>query len=181
MYRALLLTGVAGVGKSTVAAAAGRVLTLAGRVNAVVDTDMLAQFGPRPASNPSGGRFYDELKCVNLAALWANFKAAGARFIVVSAVIDSSTLRGRYTESLAGCEVRLIRLTADDDTIRSRLRQRDTGATLEQHLEALNEHRRIPTTIGVEDFTVTNDRAAVDVATAILVRVGWVDAVQGAT
>ena len=181
MYRALLLTGVAGVGKSTVAEAAGGVLTAAGCVTAVVDTDMLAQFGPPPESTPAGGRFYDELKCANLAALWANFKAAGARFVVVAAVIDSLTLRERYTESLAGCEVRLIRLTADDDTVRSRLRQRDTGPKLEQHLRALNEHRRIPTTIGVEDFTVTNDRAAVEVATEILVRAGWADPVWGAT
>jgi predicted kinase len=179
----LLLTGVSGVGKSTVAEAAGRVLTAAGCVTAVVDTDMLAQFGPPPESTPAGGRFYfyDELKCANLAALWANFKAAGARFVVVSAVIDSLTLRERYTESLADCEVRLIRLTADDDTVRSRLRQRDTGPKLEQHLRALNEHRRIPTTIGVEDFTVTNDRAAVEVATEILVRAGWADPVWGAT
>jgi hypothetical protein len=124
---------------------AGQVLTAARCVTAVVDTDMLAQFGPRPESTPAGGRFHDELKCANLAALWANFKAAGARFVVVAAVIDSLTLRERYTESLAGCEVRLIRLTADDDIVRSRLRQRDTGPKLEQHLRALNEHRRIPT------------------------------------
>lgn len=181
MYRALLLTGVAGVGKSTVAEAAGRVLTAAGCVTAVVDTDMLAQFGPRPESPPAGGRFYDELKCANLAAVWANFKAAGARFVVVSAGIDSLTLRERYIESLAGCEVRLIRLTADDDTVRSRLRQRDTGPKLEQHLRALNEYRRVPTAIGVEDFTVTNDRAAVEVATEILVRAGWADPIRGAT
>ena len=181
MYRALLLTGVSGVGKSTVAEAAGGLLTAAGCVTAVVDTDMLAQFGPPPESTPARGRFYDELKCANLAALWANFKAAGARFVVVSAVIDSLTLRDRYIESLAGCEVRLIRLTADDDTVRSRLRQRDTGPRLEQHLRAVDEHRRVPTTIGVEDFTVTNDRAAVEVATEILVRAGWADRVWGAT
>jgi len=48
LYRALLLTGVAGVGKSTVADAIGGVLTAAGFVTAVVDTDALAQFGPPP-------------------------------------------------------------------------------------------------------------------------------------
>jgi gluconate kinase len=177
----LLLTGVAGVGKSTVAAAAGRVLSAAGCVTAVVDTDMLAQFGPRPEPTAAGGRFHDELKCANLAAVWANFKAAGARFVVVSAVIDSSTLRERYTASLVGCEVRLIRLTADDDTVRSRLHRRDTGPQLEQHLRALDEHRRVPTTIDVEDFTVTNDRDAIEVATEILERAGWAGSIWGAT
>jgi hypothetical protein len=161
-----------------VAEAAGRVLTVAGCVTAVVDTDMLAQFGPPPETGPAGGRFYDELKCANLAAVWANFKAAGARVIVVAAGIDSVTLRDRYAESLAGCAVRLVRLTADDDTVRGRLRRRDTGPELEQHLRALDECRRVPTTIGIEDFTVINDRAAAEVATEILVRAGWTDPVR---
>jgi len=170
VYRALLLTGVAGAGKSTVAQAAGRVLTTAGCVTAVVDADALAQFGPHPAD----GRFYDRLKCANLAAVWANFKAAGARFVVVAAVVDSVPLRELYTESLAGCTVQLVALTADDDTVRSRLRRRDTGAKLEQHLEALNR----PTTTAVADFTVTNDRTAAEVASEIIERAGWMDQVR---
>jgi dephospho-CoA kinase len=177
VHRALLLTGVAGVGKSTVANAAGRVLSAAGHVTAVVDTDMLAQFGPAPGTHPAGGGFYDQLKCANLAALWANFKVAGARFVVVAAVIDSLPVRELYAESLADCEVRLVRLTADEDTLRTRLRQRDTGHQLKQHLAGLNEHKRLSTTTAAEDFTVTNDRAAADVATEILVRVGWADEV----
>jgi hypothetical protein len=169
---------VAGVGKSTVAEAAGGVLTAAGCVTAVVDTDMLAQFGPPPDARPAAAGFYDELKCVNLATVWANFQAVGARYMVVSAGIDSPRVRDMYVESLPGCEVRLVELTADDDTVRSRLRHRDTGARLEQHLAALTEHRRIPTTGALADFTVANDRAAADVAREILVRAGWADPVM---
>ena len=172
MYRALLLTGVAGVGKSTVADALGRVLTTAGCVTAVVDTDVLAQFGPPPQA---GGRFYDELKCANLAAVWANFRAAGAQFIVVAAVIDSPALRELYAASLAGCEVRLVRLTADDEVVGSRLRRRDTGAELDQHLRALRERGLEPAPLTVEDLTVANDRAVDEVAQEILVRTGWAD------
>ncbi|WP_033358556.1 hypothetical protein [Dactylosporangium aurantiacum] len=124
-------------------------------------------------SADSSRRLGIELRCANLAALWANFKIAGARFVVVAAVIDSLTLRESYAQSLAGCEIRLVGLTADDDTVRSRLRQRDTDAKLEQHLKALDEDRRM--SVDVEDFTITNDRAPADVATEILVRVGWAD------
>lgn len=169
MCRALLLTGPAGVGKSTVAAAVGRVLTAGGCVTAVVDADALAQFGPPPTSDP-GGHFHDELKCANLAALWANFTVAGARFVVVAAVIDSPALRELYARSLAGCEIRLVRLTAADHTVRTRLRQRDTGEKLERHLTALDEGG---TPTGVEDFTVANDRDPADVAGEILRRAGW--------
>lgn len=176
--RALLLAGVAGVGKSTVADALGRVLTEAGHVTAVVDTDMLAQFGPSPAVSPAGGRLHDELKCINLASVWANFRAAGARFLVAAAVIDSPAQLERYAESLAGCDVRLVRLIADIDTIRNRLRQRDTGPKLEQHLRALDEHGPMPTETRVEHFTVANDRAPAEVAIEILVRAGWTDRVS---
>jgi hypothetical protein len=134
---------------------------------------MLAQFGPPPEPNPGSVRFHDQLKCANLAAVWANFKAAGAQFVVVSAGIDSLTLRESYVRSLAGCEVCLVRLIADDDIVRSRLRQRDTGPRLEQHLRAVDGGRRTPT--AMEDFTVTNDRAAADVAQEVLVRAGWAD------
>jgi dephospho-CoA kinase len=174
----LLLTGVAGVGKSTVADAVGGVLSMAGYVTAVVDADMLAQFGPAPKGYLPTDRFYDELKCINLAAVWANFRAAGARYLVVAAVIDSLALRERYAASLAGCEICLVRLIADKETVLGRLRQRDTGSKLEQHLRALDEHRLAPNTTGVEDFTVTNDRAAADVAAEILVRAGWADRVK---
>jgi predicted kinase len=174
-YRALLLTGVAGVGKSTVAQAVGHLLTTAGCVTAVVDTDMLAQFGPAPKTRRGDSSFYDELKCANLAALWGNFKAAGARFVVVAAVIDNRPLRDLYAKSLAGCAIQLVGLTADDDTVTRRLRQRDTGPKLEQHLRALQEHRRKPPTAAIEDFLIVNDRTAADVAGELLVRAGWAD------
>ncbi|MFF5229784.1 GNAT family N-acetyltransferase [Dactylosporangium sp. NPDC000521] len=176
--RALLLTGVAGVGKSTVADAVGRVLTGAGHVTAVVDTDLLAQFGPPPGVSPAGAGFYDELKCVNLASVWANFRAAGARFVVAAAVIDSVAQRERYSQSLAGCDVRVVRLTADVDTVRDRLRRRDTGPELERHLRALDRHESSPAEGAIEDCTVTNDRTPAEVAAEVLVRVGWADQVS---
>ncbi len=120
LYRALLLIGVAGVGKSAVADAIGGILTTAGLATAVVDTDALAQFGPRPDDGQTpGSSFYDRLKCSNLGAVWANYRAAGARFVVVSAGIDSAPLRQEYADSLAGCDVQLVRLVAATDTVRN--------------------------------------------------------------
>jgi len=166
--RALLLIGVAGVGKSTVADAIGGILTAAGLVTAVVDTDALAQFGPAP-----GRGFHDELKCANLAAVWANFRAAGARFIVVSAGIDSAALRDRYAGSLAGCEGQVVRLVAPAETIRQRLHGRDTAATLHRHLKGLSEQAATLEALSIEDFTAVNDRPAPVVAREIIARAGW--------
>jgi gluconate kinase len=172
VYRALILTGIAGVGKSTVADAVGGILSTAGCTTAVVDTDMLAQFGPAPRSWPAGG-FHDELKCVNLAAVWANFRAAGARVVVVAAIIDSAALRARYAASLADCEMRVVRLIDGADTVRQRLYQRDTGDKLERHLRALDAGEPSPDAALVADFTVPNDRPAAVVARDVLDRWGW--------
>jgi GNAT superfamily N-acetyltransferase/gluconate kinase len=176
--RALLLSGVAGVGKSTVANAVGQVMTGGGHATAVVDTDQLAQFGPPPKPRLPGAGGYDELKCVNLAAVWANFRAAGARFVVAAAVIDSVALRQRYTVSLADCDVRVVRLVADVDTVRNRLRQRDTGSELDRHLRTLDRDGLAPIDTAVADFTVRNDRAPAEIADEILRRAGWADQVN---
>ncbi|MFI7211517.1 GNAT family N-acetyltransferase [Micromonospora maritima] len=174
--RALLLTGVAGAGKSTVADAVGRMLTRGGHVTAVVDTDLLAQFGPPPAAaGDAGARVYDELKCVNLASVWGNFRAAGARVVVVAAVVESAVQRQRYAESLAGCDLVVVGLTADVDTIRGRLRRRDTGPRLERHLRALAQPASVPVEPAVADFTITNDGTPARVAADILARLGWAD------
>jgi predicted kinase len=176
LHRALLLTGVAGVGKSTVADAIGGVLTAAGLVTAVIDTDALAQFGPPP--EPGEGRptsFYDHLKCLNLAAVWANYQAAGARFVVVSAGIDSVPLRSEYAGGLAGCEVQMVRLIAATDTVRKRLQDRDSEAKLERHLRMLAEEEAGHEAAAIEDFTVRNDRPAAVVAREIIARAGWID------
>jgi len=174
MYQALLLIGVGGVGKSTVADAIGRVWTASGAVTAVVDADALAQFGPPPTSGGVRvGGFYDRLKCVNLAAVWANYKAIGARYIVVSAGIDNTAVRTQFAESLPGCTVQVVRLTAAADTVRARLRRRDSTFKHDRHLEKLAEHEAILDAAGIENFVVVNDRPADVVATEILIRAGW--------
>ena len=68
LYRALLLIGVAGVGKSTVVMPIRGILAAAGFATAVVDTDALAQFGPPPSHGQLGISFHDQLKCMNLSA-----------------------------------------------------------------------------------------------------------------
>jgi adenylylsulfate kinase-like enzyme len=168
MPHALLLTGVAGVGKSTIAEAIGRTLSAAGESTAIVDVDQLAQFGPPPMPK---GNFYHRLKCANLTAVWANFKAAGARFVVVSATVESIAERDDVARGLTGCDVQTVRLVADVDTVRQRLRSRDSGAKLERLLRTLDE----PTpAFDAADLEVVNDRAPTTVAREILTRAGWI-------
>jgi chloramphenicol 3-O-phosphotransferase len=174
MPEALLLNGVAGVGKSAVSHAVGGLLAASGRRTVVVDTDALAQFGPPPAADGGARRdFYDRLKCQNLAAVWANFRASGAEYAIVAGGIETAELRRQYEAALAGCEVRLVRLTAPLDTVRRRLRARDSGEKLDRHLATLDDQSDRLTAAAIEDFTVANDRALADVAREIVGLAGW--------
>ncbi|NED94169.1 AAA family ATPase [Phytoactinopolyspora alkaliphila] len=180
MYRGLLLSGVAGVGKTTISTAIGRTLGAAGKVTALVDTDALAQFGPALEGKPQVERraFYDRMKCVNLSSVWTNYKAFGAHFIVVAGGIDSLTLREQYATSLTGCEVKLCRLVAPTATVRQRLHNREEGARTERLLATLTRQEAQFDAAAIEDFFVINDRSATEVAWEILVKAGWVDPLE---
>ena len=173
LYHALLLTGVAGVGKSTVAAAIGGAISDTGKVVAVIDSDELAQFGPPPNDGLRRHGFYDRLKCDNVAAVWANFREAGARFVVVAAGIDSVALRTQYAVSLAGCHVQVVRLVAATEIVRLRLRGRGNQVRLIRHLDALTEQEAALDAARVDDFSVVNERPPSEVAHTIIVRAGW--------
>ena len=173
MHQALLLTGVAGVGKSTVAAAIGGAVSDTGNVVAVIDSDGLAQFGPPPNDGLRRYGFYDRLKCDNVAAVWANFREAGARFVVVAAGIDSVALRTQYAASLAGCHVQVVRLVAAKEIVRWRLRGRDNQVRLVRHLDTLAEQEAALDAARVDDFSVVNERPPSEVAHTIIVRAGW--------
>jgi predicted kinase len=157
----VILIGVRGVGKSAVAQAVGGALTSRGLATAVVDTDQLAQFGPPRSDRPG---LHDELKCRNLAAVWCNFRAAGAQYLVVSAGIESAELAARYAAALGGDEIRIVRLTAEAETVRDRLRRRGSSSSAD-----------VPTapTEEFEDFSVVNDRTALETALKILARLAW--------
>ncbi|NEA32103.1 hypothetical protein [Streptomyces sp. SID13031] len=144
--RGLLISGGSGAGKTVTGQAIGGILTGQLLPTAVIDLDALAQYGP-PA-NQSG--FHDRLKVRNLAAVWATYRAAGARFVVVSGVIETSELRQAYVGCLTGCDVQTVRL--------ERARVEFDGPA------------------GGEDFVVVNDRPLPKVATEILQIAGWIAA-----
>jgi molybdopterin-guanine dinucleotide biosynthesis protein len=70
----LLVTGPVGSGKTTVTFEMSNQLKAAGVAHAVVDTDELDRIFPPPADDPHKTL----LTRRNLAAVWANLRAAGA-------------------------------------------------------------------------------------------------------
>jgi hypothetical protein len=165
----LALSGPVGVGKTAVLVEIHDILCGLSVPHACVERDALSY------SWPPEGRFNDVLALRNLAAVWANFRAAGATRLVVAGVLESAADIDAYRRSIPGAAVTTCRLVADEATRLARLRQREHGAGLEWHLHRTVELERILEAARLEDFVVANGhRPLRSVATEVLVRAGWV-------
>jgi len=166
---ALLITGPVGVGKTTVASAAGDLLATAEVPHAVIDLDWLASSWPSPPDD----RFNLTLQLRNLRAVARNYLDAGAQHLVLAGVVESRADRDRYAEAI-GVDLAVCRLTADLTVIHQRLIRRHlSDDDLRWHLRRVPELERIFDLAGVEDFTVAADHPAPDVAKAVASAAGW--------
>ncbi|HZE40889.1 MAG TPA: AAA family ATPase, partial [Stackebrandtia sp.] len=121
----LWLCGPPGVGKTS---AAWELFTRLGGDGArvgYVDIDQLGMCyaaptaddgAPEPPADPGRHR----LKEANLGAVAANFRAAGARGLIVSGVVDAE----RGVAAIPGADVTLVRLRANADGLRRRVAER---------------------------------------------------------
>lgn len=129
MIPILWLCGPPGVGKTAIAWEVYQRLQRTGANPAYVDVDQLGICYPPPAGDPER----HALKARNAAALRVNFAAAGARILIVSGVVDAKS--GPDIDTLGGPPAFAVRLRADADELRKRLRQR--GGTLAPPEEAV--------------------------------------------
>jgi cellulose biosynthesis protein BcsQ len=162
----LLLTGTVGSGKTVVAVEVGHLLEQQGKSTAVVDLDWLGWMHLRSSAVTA-----DQLIARNLAAIWPNLREAGMRYAVLArAVLDCDGLDALRT-AVADADFTVVRLTASPSTIERKLRRRDSGQELEEHMHESHAMDRE----ALEDFTVANDdRSPEEVAKEVLQRVGWI-------
>lgn len=104
----LVVTGPVGVGKTTVALAASELLDQRGISHALVDADWLRWRYPRSSHDP----FETALGLRNLAAVWANYRAAGAGRLILADVMESREAVTAYLSAVPGAEVVVVRLCA---------------------------------------------------------------------
>jgi GTPase SAR1 family protein len=164
--RALLLVGTMGSGKTTVMLELGRLLGERGEPYALVDLDWLAWVEPPPSSALG----VHDVLVANLAAAISNFRQAGIeRFVLARHLTRADELAG-IEAALAGAELAVLRLDAPSALLESRIRTRDTGRELEEHLAELGAAAppEFPHAV------VPNDgRTAAAVAADVLRTVGW--------
>jgi chloramphenicol 3-O-phosphotransferase len=165
-FRALLLLGAGGVGKTSVGQTVSGLLSESGRPAVFVDLDSISQFGPRPPQWSS----YDHLRQQNLAALWANFRAAGARFIVIAGHVHTSADIDGYAAALADCDLFIVRLVAPVETIRQRIRRRErqSGPALDHAIAIVPADQDALESAELENVLVSNDGPISEVANTVL-------------
>ena len=165
---AVLITGVFGVGKSTVAADLADVLEAADVKYAALDLDWLTW------SNASGPTRADEhrMMIANLIAVVDNYRVAGARRFIMARTIRDADELDSLTDAL-GMSVRTVELIVPLAEIAIRLhsdptegRKGDLSRTAKWISSGLGS--------GLGGIAVMNDRPVRQVTDEILHWLGWV-------
>lgn len=166
----MLITGPLGVGKTAVAAEVSELLDQAGVAHALVDVDGLRWCYPRPSLDP----FRVELAMKNLAAIWANFQAAGAARLILADVLEAREHLERYRAAVPGAAFTVVRLQASLSALEDRLKGRETGSALARHLRRAAEVAALMERNHVEDILVeTDSKAVAAIAHEVLLRSDW--------
>ena len=115
----LWITGPAGVGKSTVSWQVFTELAGSRESAAFADADQLCMCYPAPADDP--GR--DRIRARNASVVIGNYRASGARCVIVNGVVDPAL--GARRDLIEQAEVLVCRLRADPGEVVRRLAGRD--------------------------------------------------------
>jgi Adenylylsulphate kinase len=166
----VLLTGVYGSGKSSVAAEIAYLLEQQGEPYALLDLDYLSWAG-----TGTGGRAEEfGLMLQNLAAVAANYQRAGIRLFVLAYFVRSPGEVAAVRKAL-GLPLRVARLTVPLRDIEQRLAG-DVTTGRRDDLQEAAVSIAAGEGVGVEDVTVTNDRPVAVVAQDVVTFLGWLQA-----
>ena len=163
---AVLITGVFGTGKTSVAVEMADIAEKAHLPYAVLDLDWLMWF--EPGDEEDGHR----MMLANLSAVVSNYLGAGVRlFILARSIRNSSELDG--VRATLAMPLRVVRLEVGLPEIERRLRS-DVTTARQDDLREASAWLAAANGVGIEDLAVGNDRPIRDVATEILDWLGWI-------
>ena len=160
--RAILLTGTVGSGKTTVLCELDELLDARGEPFALVDLDWLA-WAQLPA-----GTAHHAILAENLSAVWATYRRAGVELLVAARALGSRVELESIRGALAGTDLAVVRLDVPREELERRIRARDTGRELEEHLAMIAEEPP-----RLENAAVDATRPPAEVALAVLAAAGW--------
>lgn len=162
---AVLLTGVYGAGKTTVAEEVARLLEDVEPPFAAMDLDWLAW-----SSVPGAAHDETAILASNLRAVAGTYRSAGARRFVVAGAVDSGRLAA-IRDALA-MPVLVVRLEVPLGVIEARLSTAPTTGRAED-LEAAREQLRAREDAEPADAVLDGTRPVAETARAVIALAGW--------
>jgi hypothetical protein len=166
----LFLTGQPGAGKSAVAKEISDLFWRIHEPHAVIDLDELC----RGILLTPTADFNRSLAVANLAAVWANFHAAGVRRLILARILESPDDIERFARAIPNAQITLCLLQAPQDTIRQRITEREPGSSRAFLLSLTPRIGERIATLDLPGIRVENGaRPVTEVAREILTRIGW--------
>lgn len=176
----LLITGPAGVGKSTLSWEMSVQLAAAQVAHAVIETDELDRVFPRPdpaeLDRIQPGTV--DVSSINLAAIWSTYRALGHTRLIMSGVMMHLDFDKRWILSaIPEARITVVRMSAAEPTLLARLAQRETGSGADDQAQrSLRQARRMAGE-DAEGFIVlpTDGKRPAELAEIVLQKTGWLN------
>ncbi|KAF5860723.1 hypothetical protein ETB97_001230 [Aspergillus alliaceus] len=178
----ILVSGRSGVGKTSVANEISEQLRNRNSPHAHIDGDNLDMICPEEEGS--------DLMLSNLAAMWGNYYSKrGCKKLILSGtamVLEHEVIRETLERVMrdstqptspddATVDIKGFILTSPDDVIKDRLKRREIGSLLEQHLHRSQKMAAVLEN-EVNDWACcvpTDGRTVQDIAMEVLVRAQW--------
>lgn len=163
----VLMTGVYGSGKSSVAAEISYLLEQRRQPHALLDLDYLGWGGDNFDDHAAGLG----LMLRNLAAVASNYRDAGISVFIVAYFVRSHDAL-RAVREATGVPLRVVRLSVPLAEIEQRMAT-DVTSGRRDDLRAAASSIAAGEGVGVEDVTVVNDRPISLIAHEVMSWLGW--------
>jgi hypothetical protein len=170
---AILLSGAVGSGKTTLLLEIGEILDELGERYALVDLDWLAWLRLAPDATPT----VHDVLIENLRAVCGTYRRAGVQRLALARFLERREQLDAIRQALGDVDIFAVRLAVPEHVLQARLRQRDTGTELAEHLALVADTADLPP---FEDAVVTDTgvRRPRDIALEILDRAAWLTAIE---
>lgn len=169
---AIFLNGSYGVGKSSTLDHIADLLAASGQPFSLMDVDWYHRSWP-PADFDQGNKI---IEAQNMATVWANFKTAGPRQLVISGVIECPEDLHRYSKAL-DLSVRPVRLVASPAVTETRLRGRYSDSQANTFDWHARRHQELSDRLVESDLDEavidTDTMRPIEVAMAVLAHFGY--------
>jgi gluconate kinase len=163
----VLITGVYGTGKSSIAAEIAETLERRGVSYGAVDLDWLTWFEVPGMDTDAARRVY----LANVATVVGNYREFGVRHIVLAGAVRN-TDDVKALERAAAMPLRVVRLEVTLDEIARRLREDPTSGRRDD-LDIAAQWLDDSVGVGVEDLAIANVGPIQSVAGRIIDWLGW--------